>query len=368
MKIDTTKLSKEEQVYLELVNLYEQFGYKSYHVQNFEEYSLYLDNKSFLSTENVLTFNDRNGKLLALKPDVTLSIVKNSKAGINANEKLYYRENVYRYDKTSHEYKEIQQIGLEVIGKIDLLSMLEVCSMAIAGFEVIDTDFILDLSHVGLISSLLESSGIIESSVKADILSCIRAKNTHDLKRFAEKVKISENYINALCNIITLCGTGEAVLDKAIAIVKELPNNQKMCCAISELREVYTVLSQNGYGEKISIDFSMMNDLDYYNGIIFQGYVKRIPKPVLTGGRYDKLLEKFGKNAGAMGFAIYVSELAPYYTNTCNDYVDVLIIYSSSCDARIVYNKAMVYRNKGKKVLCETSIPVGLKYKSIITI
>ncbi len=367
MKIETDSLAKEEQVYLELRELYEKFGYRPFHVQNFEEYSLYLDNKSFLSNENVLTFNDRNGKLLALKPDVTLSIVKNSKISDGANEKLYYRENVYRYDKNSHEYREIEQIGLEVIGDIDFLSTVEVCSMAIASFQAIDSDFILDLSHVGVISCLLETSGM-SSTAKADILGCIRAKNTHDLKRIAQSVNMKDNYIDALCNIITLVGKCEDVLAGAKTIIKTLPDNKKMCCAIAELNEIYSVLSSSGYSEKINIDFSMMNHLDYYNGIIFQGYVKRVPKPVLSGGRYDKLLEKFGKNKGAMGFAIYLSDLAPYYSNTEDKSIDVLIIYSASSDARTVYNKAMVYRNKGKKVLCERKIPVGLKYNSIISL
>jgi len=366
MKIDTDKLSKDEQVYLELRELYEKFGYKPYRVQNFEEYSLYLDNKSFLSTENVLTFNDRNGKLLALKPDVTLSIVKNAKPCSGVNEKLYYRENVYRYDKSSHEYREIEQIGLEVIGDIDLLSTVEVCSMAIAGFEAIDNDFILDLSHVGVISCLLDKSGVSQSA-KSEILGCIRAKNTHDLKRIATNAQMKEKYIDALCSIITLVGSCENVLEKAHSIIKALPDNEKMCCAIAELKEIYSVLSRSGYAEKINIDFSMMNDLDYYNGIIFQGYVKRVPRPVLTGGRYDKLLEKFGKNKGAMGFAIYLSELAFYYNNSEEKSIDVLIIYSASCDPEAIYNKAMVYRSKGKSVLCERKIPQGLKYKSIIT-
>ena len=79
-----------------LSRLYESFGYMRFKMNKFEEYDTYVKNKSFLTSDNVITFTDTNGKLMALKPDVTLSIVKNSKDEPNAQKKVYYNENVYR--------------------------------------------------------------------------------------------------------------------------------------------------------------------------------------------------------------------------------------------------------------------------------
>ena len=89
---------KEDIIIENLKELFDSNGYKYYKMRKFEEYSLYMENKNFLSSDYIITFN-HNGKLLALKPDVTLSIVKNAKIQKGKTQKLYYRENVYRYDR-----------------------------------------------------------------------------------------------------------------------------------------------------------------------------------------------------------------------------------------------------------------------------
>ena len=111
-------LSKLEQSIYRLRELFIENGYRKFKMNKFEEYDLYSKNKEFLVSDGVIVFNDTNGKLLALKPDVTLSIIKNSKDNKDCVEKFYYNENVYRISPTSHTYKEIMQSGVECIGKI----------------------------------------------------------------------------------------------------------------------------------------------------------------------------------------------------------------------------------------------------------
>ena len=108
-----------EEVLASLRALYRRYGYSHYKMNKFEEYDLYANNKNFLISDSVITFTDGNGKLLALKPDVTLSIVKNSKDDGANLQKLCYNENVYRVAKGSRNYKEIMQVGLECIGAVD---------------------------------------------------------------------------------------------------------------------------------------------------------------------------------------------------------------------------------------------------------
>ena len=109
--------------------LYSRYGYCRYKMNKFEEYDLYAKNKDFLISDSVITFTDMGGKLMALKPDVTLSIVKNTRdePGIR---KLYYNENVYRVSKGTHCFKEIMQVGLEAIGEIDEYCIYEVLKLA----------------------------------------------------------------------------------------------------------------------------------------------------------------------------------------------------------------------------------------------
>ena len=112
-------LKNDEKVVFGLRELYAGLGYSQYKMNKFEEYDLYVKNKDFLISENVITFTDTNGKLMALKPDVTLSIIKNSKDEVGCVSKVYYNENVYRVSDRTHAFRELMQVGLECIGDLD---------------------------------------------------------------------------------------------------------------------------------------------------------------------------------------------------------------------------------------------------------
>ena len=125
--INENVLTQAEKVILKLRSLYAEAGYSPYKMSKFEEYDFYVKNKDFLMSEDVITFNDTNGKLLALKPDVTLSIIKNCKNGSEDRiQRIYYNENVYRVSETTRAYREIMQTGLECFGEIGVLERVEV--------------------------------------------------------------------------------------------------------------------------------------------------------------------------------------------------------------------------------------------------
>ena len=130
-------LKNEERAVFELRSLYKQYGYLPYKMSKFEEYDLYVRNKDFLVSDSVITFNDTNGRLLALKPDVTLSIIKNSVSNKDYKEKLYYNENVYRISESTHQYKELMQTGIECIGDIDVNDIFEVVYSANLWIEIL---------------------------------------------------------------------------------------------------------------------------------------------------------------------------------------------------------------------------------------
>ncbi|MBR5976188.1 MAG: ATP phosphoribosyltransferase regulatory subunit, partial [Clostridia bacterium] len=109
MNYEELNLRNNEKILFSLRALFEKYGYTQYKVSKFEEYDFYMKNKSFLVSENVLTFTDTTGKLMALKPDVTLSIVKNTDVGKDELSKVYYSENVYRTTPGSQGFKEIMQ-------------------------------------------------------------------------------------------------------------------------------------------------------------------------------------------------------------------------------------------------------------------
>lgn len=155
-------LSREEYLSFELRALYNKYGYKLYKMSKFEAYDLYARNKEFLSGENMITFTDNKGTLLALKPDVTLSIIKSMPEKIKGVQKVCYDENVYRQQK-GESFKEILQLGLECVGEIDLYQTCEVLCLAIKSMELIKAPFVLELSHMGLILAAMEASGVVRN-------------------------------------------------------------------------------------------------------------------------------------------------------------------------------------------------------------
>ena len=129
-------LKPEEQAVFALRKLYQNFGYTPYKMSRFEEYDLYVRNKDFMQSQLVITFADRSGKLLALKPDVTLSIIKNAPDEAGCVQKMYYNESVYRDDPATHTMKEIMQCGLECVGDLGSYEIAEVLLLAAAFYFI----------------------------------------------------------------------------------------------------------------------------------------------------------------------------------------------------------------------------------------
>ena len=349
-------LGLEERVSYDLMALYESYGYKKYKMSKFEEYDLYLENKNFLKSENVIAFNDPTGKLMALKPDVTLSIAKNTETG-ELSRKLFYSEHVYRVSGNMHEFKEIPQIGLEFIGCVDTYSLCEVLMLAKASLCAISESYVLDVSHMGLVIGLLDETGL-PYDIREEISACIGTKNTPEIEKICKKFGVDADLSEKLCTLASLYGSVEKVLPKAKALVV----NDTTAAAVNELSEICEVLKASGEQKNINIDFSVVSDMNYYNGITFRGYIENIPGSILSGGRYDNLLRRMGKNAGAVGFAVYL-DLLSYLDKNNSDYdVDVLLVYDEKTPASDVLSVAKKLISEGKTVRVSPTEEINIKY------
>lgn len=301
MKIDNSIFTNEERAIFALRSLYDQYGYNRYKMGRFEEYDLYVRNKDFLVSDEVITFTDRSGRLKALKPDVTLSIIKNTTDAPGKVQKLYYNENVYRVPEGSRSFKEIMQAGVECVGDLDTKSIAEVVLLAARSLDMLSDRFVLDVSHMGFISAVLDASGLSDSG-KNRALNCFRHKNLHELDEVCRAEGVDSC---KLTSILDCCGNPAQVLPR-IEQLLVTPAEQN---AYQEFREVCDALEDSGYGDALRVDFSVGNDLKYYSGVVFKGYVEGIPTGILSGGQYDALLRKMGRNSKAIGFAIYVDLL-----------------------------------------------------------
>ena len=315
------KLPKDEQLTLELSNLYEGFGYKRYRMAKFEEYTLYSDHRDFLPTQNVITFQGPSGRLMALKPDVTLSVIKNSQLTDHGMTKLYYNETVYRGGFSGGDIHEFRQIGAEQLGEIDAYSSAEMVRMAGESLGRIDEDFILAISHMQLIAGQLEQLGLSTSEEK-QLMRLIRERNLHELQTLCLEKGVEPEKLERLTGMLSLGGP----LHEALKTLRTLVTGEAMCEALRELERIAALLAGCEYADRIVFDLTVINHLDYYNGIVFQGYVRRMPEAVLSGGRYDRLMHKVRKNMGAIGFAVYLDKLNLYYPNRPACDADILVL------------------------------------------
>ena len=349
MKFTDMGKSGGERALYTLKSLYEGYGYSHYKMSKFEEYELYVRNKSFLVSDHIITFTDAHGSLMALKPDVTLSIVKNSPESESGVRKVYYNENVYRVPKGALSFKEIMQAGLECIGEIDKYSVAEVLTLAVKSLEAVSSDYVLDVSHMGILSILIEETGLSAKSKEA-LLGCIGEKNIHGI----DAVCASEGKDAALIKrLVAMKGDYKEMLD-----ILEGTECYEDACSLAEIL--------SAVGGKVRVDFSVTDDMKYYSGIVFKGFIKGIPTSVLSGGRYDNLMKKMGKSSGAIGFAVYLDLLGELENAAPEFDGDVLVLYDDKTDVKALLALADKLSSEGKTVANLKNVPERKKYKETI--
>ena len=294
-------LKDDEKAILSFRSLYQKYGYLPFKMSKFEEYDLYVKNKDFLVSDSVITFNDTNGKLLALKPDVTLSIIKNSTDEIGCKQKVYYNENVYRVSKGTKSFKEIRQAGLECLGAVSNTEIIEVLSLASKSLKEISDSYALEISHLGIVKGVLEYFEISTDGCN-QIIKFLGEKNSQGVVDVCKQENLDDKSTVLIEKLVTVYGEPEKVLKE----IEPLRLNQKISDDINQLQDVLKGL---GNDKNVHVDFSVVNDMKYYNGFAFKGFIEGIPTGILSGGQYDRLMKKMGKNSQAIGFAVYLDEL-----------------------------------------------------------
>ncbi|MCQ2512904.1 MAG: ATP phosphoribosyltransferase [Lachnospiraceae bacterium] len=266
--INEAVLQRGEKYIFSLRELYINHGFAPYRMSKFEEYDLYARNKDFLVSDNVITFTDTDGKLMALKPDVTLSIIKNSKDLPEELQKVYYNENVYRVSSGTGSFKELMQAGVECFGKVSGQEVVDVLLLAVDSMKLLSSDIVLAISNIDLI----------------------------------KKVADDEELMNQLLAIQGGIKENKEALEKITSV---FAGDE----AIGAFFQILEKLCESEASDFIHFDFSMDDDVNYYNGIVFKGFIKNVPTAVLSGGQYDNLMQKMRRHSKAIGFAVYVDEL-----------------------------------------------------------
>lgn len=354
--IDFKLLKNEERAIIALRSLYNSYGYLPYKMSKFEEYDMYVKTKDFLVSDRIITFAGTDGKLLALKPDVTMSILKSTKFEKGVKNRFYYNENVYRPSGSTGQYKEIMQTGVENIGDLDISDIFEVIILAASSLNEISDEFVLDLSHMGVISAVLDLIGC-NNDARKNLINAISSKSCHLIRQSCEEYNISGKFADVLCKLVSIDGSICYAADALSGLFTAGAPD-----AVKELRTLAELIADTEYSDKIRLDFSMAGNMNYYNGISFCGYIPGVCERVLSGGEYGGLLGAMGVSGRGIGFAVYLDLLSEVGGDRSEYDVDVLLVYDENTDISLLNKKQRELRAEGKTVCAQCSDTVKIRY------
>lgn len=255
----------------------------------------------------VFKFVDRDGALLVLRPDMTPAIARIGATAYNKKDmplKFYYIENMFRTNENYQgKLREFTQAGIELLGINSIDADAEVVLTAINSLLSIGVNkFKLDLGHASFLKGVIEEANVSDE-LSAAIQENIIKKNYVAVNELAENIE-NQNIRYILQELPLLIGN-----ENVIAKVKDKVTNESSIKAINYLGELYNILKSLGYEKYVSFDLGVIGSMDYYTGLIFRGYTKGSGASILDGGRYDNMVEKFGAEMPAVGFALKVNDL-----------------------------------------------------------
>ena len=289
-------------------SMFHQYGYQDIQTPSFEFYDIFSQEKGSVASREMFKFFDRDGETMVLRPDMTPAIARCAAKYFSDEQlplRLSYVENTF-INRTSLQgrLKEVTQAGVELLGDGspeadgEVLALTIQCLLA-AGL----TDFQLEVGHVGFLQGLLEEAQL-SPETEESICQLLENKNFFGI----------EEKISSCCEkpeIVTLFGKLPELFGSVeqIAEAGKLIQNEKAIQAMERLQQVYQVLCCYGLEQYVSFDLGMVGSYRYYNGMIFKGYTYGSGRPIVSGGRYDNLMEQFGRKAQAVGFAIVVDSV-----------------------------------------------------------
>lgn len=314
------------QVQSKLTGLFSSRGYAEIITPEVEFYDSFVAGGCAIPQESMLKVIDRSGKICVMRPECTIPIARVAATKLKDSplpQRFYYNQNIYRSSSGNRgDEGEQSQCGIELIGAKGVRADLEMICMAVDALRSCGlTGFHIEIGHAGIYRALAEEMNIYAETAE-EIRILIEGKN------FAALHTILADYSDrpasaALDRLAYLFG-GVEVLDEAEALSSGEEST------IAYLRTLYQLLEQAGYAPFIRFDLGLVHQIDYYTGVVFRGYVEGAGTAVLSGGRYDRLLEAFGRPAQATGFAVNVDAVAACLPVVELPAVDTVVHYDLS--------------------------------------
>lgn len=291
------------------VDLFTSYGYEEVITPTFEFMEVVEEGTGGNIREELFLFMDREGGILSLRPEMTTSIARLAATHLQEEyfpRRLFYAANVFRHVQPQlAQYREFWQMGVELLGAPGPWADAEVITLAVKAMSEFGvSNFKVSINQIDIFNSLLEDEAITPEA-RNDIRRLVESKDLVELSRVLEGLPVDDGLKETIASLPVLHG-GLNILDK----VPYIYTNKKAARAVEELIQVYDALKAFGIEEHIVVDMGVLRGLDYYTGVEFEGYSPDLGYGLLGGGRYDRLLGKFGFPCPATGFALGLDRLA----------------------------------------------------------
>lgn len=298
----------KKQLERDIDELFNKWGYKEVITPTVEYYETFNHNSNTLREEDMYKFFDNRGRILVLRPDMTIPIARVVETKFKDESlpiKLRYNSNVFRvHASLGGKRNEYTDCGVELIGLEDKKSDLEVLVLALEALEKLGlSDFKLEIGNIGFFEGVFETLNISKES-KEIIAQYIEDKNLKNLEDYLDEIDIKDEYKEFFNKLPWLFGD-RSILEEA----KVLAFNEELKANLEYLENLYSELDILGYGNKVTFDLGMVPRLNYYTGIIFRGYGEGVGNTVLRGGRYDNLITIGEEYIPAIGFSLDINSV-----------------------------------------------------------
>ncbi|RGR61148.1 ATP phosphoribosyltransferase regulatory subunit [Dorea formicigenerans] len=284
------------------------FGYHDIQTPTFEYFDVFRKEIGTIPSKDLYKFFDKEGNTLVLRPDITPSIARVAATLFGEEDlpiRLCYTGNTFiNHSNNQGRLREVTQMGAELIGDDSVEADAEMLAMVIESMQAIGLmEFQLSVGHLGFFQSLIEDAALDEEA-RERVVELINNRNYFGVEEYLDSIMVKRSSKEAFAALGNLVG-GVEVLAKA----KNIAPNSSGIMAVKRLEKIYDILELYGVEKFVTFDLSMTGNYGYYTGIIFRGYTFGTGDAVVKGGRYDHLLEKFGKTSASIGFAIVIDEL-----------------------------------------------------------
>ena len=316
---------------VKLRGLYRSYGYFEVETPTIEFYDVFSSDTGLIPQETMFKFFDQQGRILVLRPDITVPVARISASKYREMPypmRFSYIGNVFRYnDYGGGKQNEFTQAGVEVLGVSTSEADAEVIAIAInaliaSGLE----DFKLDIGQVEFFNGLMDETKLEDEEIDR-LKVMIDRKDYVGVEELLDKCDIRADLKKLIIDLPALFGSADV-----IERVEALALNKRSLDALENIRQVLDILDDYGLGKYVSVDLGMLKGLNYDTGIIFRGFTYGIGFPILTGGRYDRLVEEFGRQCPATGFSMGVNmimmALQRQKVNIEKPCIDSIVCYS----------------------------------------